>query len=370
MSLRIYFDINYSINLHTGIARYSTEIMSRIVSKYTGNKYVGGVCIDKYSIEIRKKFPFKIHIIPFRDSRLFWSTMKYKMSFNRLAHVKADKFVFWANYVPNFPVKGKVITVLHDLNPIYLYKGKELERYLKRIEHTLLVSDRIITVSEYTKADIVKRFQYSEDKISVVYNAVDFCRYSRMIEANEQTHIRNKYNLPEKFFLYIGSTYKSKNIKAILDAITYLPVDVKGKYHFICSNTAEYLVDYAVEKNVSEYVTFLDGVDEEDKAGVFQMANFSLFVSICEGFGLPVIESQASGTPVIVSNISCLPEVAGEEAAILVNPYEPREIAEAIQRIISDNQFRNELIEKGYKNVSRYSWDDSATKFYKVIQEV
>lgn len=371
MPQKIFFDLSFGQNLHTGMAVYVYENIRRMVMLHPENTYRGGVTLCMENIGYKKKglYSFPTHYIPIRRNPDFYENKLHHISYNTLAQVKdADKLVFWANYVPQRPIEGNIISVIHDLNP--LYEGKEdIDLYTSRIQRTLDYSQRIVTVSNYSKNEIVTKFAYNPDKIFVVHSSVDYERFQVKSTDTICETVRKKYHLPSKYFLYMGSAYENKNIKSILDAISLLPKSFLKEYKFVCSNYNKDLLEKAEALKISDNIVFLNGVDEEDKVTVYQMAQFTIFVSICEGFGLPPIESQASGVPVIASNISCIPEITGEDSALYVNPYDADDISKAIQRIAEDNELRKRLIENGYYNANKYKWDDSSEKMYKVITE-
>ena len=373
MSFKVYLNLFRILDMHTGMARYADEIIKRMVAGHAETEWFGATELNRSTIRNiseLKRFDFDTKVLK------LWSEYSYNPltprfpSYDFFLGRSADVYVFWANFTPYLPIKGKVITVLHDLNPLYAYKGARLKKYKKKTAHVISRSDRIITVSGYSKNDICEKYDVPPEKISVIYNAVDIERFSEEADGERKRKVREKYHLPEKYFLYLGSTMKNKNIPGILDAISLLPDDIRGEWKFVCSNTEDYLVEHARIKGVSDSVIFLNGVDEEDKVALYQMARFTLFVSFHEGFGLPIVESQASGTPVITSNVSCLPEIAGEDSALLTDPHDPASIADAITKLITDDQLLDDLKQKGMRNIKRFSWDRSAAAFYEVIDEV
>ncbi len=176
--------------------------------------------------------------------------------------------------------------------------------------------------------------------------------------------VRTKYKLPEKYILYFGTCGPRKNVESVIRAYARLPETVRKEYALVITNPTAAVKACAVENNVTP--CYVDGVSAEDKAAVYQMASVLIWLSIYEGFGLPVIEAQAAGTPVVCSNVTSLPEVAGD-AAVLVDPMDTEAIADAIERCLYDEPFRQELIAKGHENVKRFNWDESAKKFHDII---
>lgn len=366
----INFDLNIATNSHAGMSVYANEIMKRLIKYHTEYYYRGTVCFNtknKKSLD-SLNIPIDISLLPF-GATFNKKGHKY-VPYNFFTHSMSDVYVFWANSIPVIPIKGKVMATIHDLTPLYLLEGnkKQLEKYMCSIRNCLERSDYVITVSEYTKEDIADKFNYSKD-IAVIPDGVDFARFYQSICDDDKKMVRDKYKLPSKYMFYIGTTYDYKNIEGIIDAISILPIAIRNEYKFVCANSSEHLIQYAKGKKVLENICFLNGIDEEDKAAMYQMAELTFLVSHFEGFGLPIIESMAAGTPVITSNISAMPEIAGG-AALLVSPDSSEDIANAICKIIGDNELKQDLICKGYINAKKYSWDVSTEKFCEVLRKL
>lgn len=366
----INFDLNLATNPYAGIAVYESEIITRLINEYRDYKYIGTVCFNTENKRNLRKLniPIRVALSPY--GMTFNRSESKRLSYNLLSRSFSDIYMFWANSIPVFPIKGKVISVIHDLTTLYITENPEAKKqYRKIIERCLERSDYIITVSKYSENDIREKFGYIKDNIKIVYSASDFNRFNCKVNDCDKLKVRKKYMLPENYMLYIGSTYKYKNIKRIIDAFSILPEEIKKNYKFVCVHSAEYLIQYAKEKRIIDNVLFLDGIDEADKPAVYQMAELTFLVSFHEGFGTPIIESMAAGTPVITSNISCMPEVSGD-AAILVSPDNCEDIAIAIEQVINSPSIRENLISKGYQNARKYSWDTSAEKIYGLLKSL
>ena len=364
------FDLNMVVNPHVGIAVYATEIITRLVKHYNDYKYVGTVCIGREGKQNLKNLniPVRVALSPY-GMTFNRGTMRHIL-YNLPAHSFSDIYIFWGNSIPVFPIKGKIITAIHDLTPLYTIRDLGLiQRYKQIINRCLNQSDYIITVSKYSENDIREKFGYQKNNIKIVYSASDFDRFNCIVSDQNKQSVRNKYMLPEKYMLYIGNTYEYKNIKGIIDAVSILPNEIRKQYKFVCANTAEYLIQYAIKKHVIDNVIFLNGIDEYDKPAVYQMAALTFLVSYNEGFGTPIVESMAAGTPVITSNLSCMPEISGD-AAVMVSPDNYEDIASAIERVLNDFSLRKNLIQKGYINAKRYSWDTSAEELHDILKEL
>jgi len=272
-------------------------------------------------------------------------------------------------FVPahTFPIVYPVLKYKYGVHPrlIVAIQGLEFKvvpkmySWFQRLKLNFLIkrnikkADKIIVPSQNTKNDLIKYYQIDKSKIFVIHHGV----------GNPSEGQTSNYQLPNtKYLLYLGSGHKRKNIKGLIEAYKIL----KDKYQF------KYNLIIAGSKNVGcptsniEGVVFAGCVDNEKKWELLKNADVFVFVSFAEGFGFPVLEAQKAGTPVVASNNSSFPEILGD-SALLVNPYNPEEISEAIYKVLSSEQLRNELIRKGQENVQRFSWPKCAEETFKII---
>ena len=283
-----------------------------------------------------------------------------------------------ANTAPLF-CKIPMIITIHDL--IYLesvnFSGSSYQNFgnLYRrfiVPRVAKKAKMIITVSEYEKKNISQRLKIDQNKIHVVYNGVhsQFKPLSDIEKANE---LRTKYNLPEKFLLHFGNTAPRKNTLGVLRAHKIyseknsgaLPLVITGsKPEFI-----EKLLNEIGASQLIQNIKILDYLVAGDLPCLYNMAEVFLYPSYKEGFGMPLVEAMACGTPVITSNTSAMPEVAGG-AACLVNPEDPNEIYEQIQRLLSDRTLYDEKRELGFKNAQRFSWKHAAEQTMAIYNQL
>jgi glycosyltransferase involved in cell wall biosynthesis len=231
---------------------------------------------------------------------------------------------------------------------------------------------RVLTVSETSKRDILRYFRVPEKKIDVIYNAID----ERLGEApsdEELSLVRERYQLYDPFVLYAGNIKPHKNLERLIDAFHSLR---KGelenvKLLIIGDEISKYAtLRRAVHRlKLHKHVRFLGFVPDKTLASLYRLASVFVFPSLYEGFGLPPLEAMAAGTPVITSNVSSLPEVVGD-AAVLIDPYDPDAISEAIQRVLQDPVLRSELRAQGLARLGQFSWDRSVRRVREIYDEV
>lgn len=233
-------------------------------------------------------------------------------------------------------------------------------------------SSRILTVSEASKRDILRYFHVAEMKIDVIPNAIDE-RFWAPPPEEEVAHVRERYQLDAPFVLYAGNIKPHKNIDRLIEAFHLLRK--RGfdevKLLIIGDEISKYAtLRRAVHRyKLHKHVRFFGFVDDKTLASLYRLARVFVFPSLYEGFGLPPLEAMASGTPVITSNVSSLPEVVGD-AALLIDPYEPEAISDAMQRVLSDAGLRADLRARGLARARHFSWERSIGRVREIYQEV
>jgi len=231
---------------------------------------------------------------------------------------------------------------------------------------------RILTVSEASKRDILRFFAIPEKKVRVIYNAIDERFLTPPDEATTE-RVRQRYQLDHPFVLYVGNIKPHKNIERIIDAFGRArPDGPQGlKLVIIGDEVSKYpsLRQMVHRHKLDKHVRFLGFQPQETLASFYRLAGVFAFPSLYEGFGLPPLEAMACGTPVITSNVSSLPEVAGD-AALLVDPYDVDALARAIVRIFTDQPLRDLLVARGLTRARQFSWADSVAAIRAVYREV
>ena len=350
-----------------GISVYTNELVLRLMD-YNDIELRGTAFRKRMSQplvpEDYRRFRFPVHF-----SRVPAWAMFRLLPFRRLlpnynfwaGDSESDVFLFFWFQAPLLPVKGKVVTCVHDIIPLRGASG-DADYFKKAIENVIEKSARIITDSEFSKRDLMDYFHVGGECIDVVYCGVDAEQFASPCPDAEA--IRAKYHLPDKYILYFGTCTRRKNVESVIRAYARLPEAARREYALVITNPLDATKACAAENSVTP--CYVDGVSVEDKAAVYQMASALVWLSIYEGFGIPIIEAQAAGTPVVCANVTSLPEVAGG-AAVLVDPMDTPAAAAAIERCLYDAPFREELIAKGHENAKRFSWDESAKKLHDIL---
>ena len=269
----------------------------------------------------------------------------------------------------------KSVVTIHDLSFLRLkdtHKG--LQRwYLKNFTyHSCKKADKIIAVSENTKKDIVDLFKIDNKKIRVIYNGVS--DIFKVIDDKERLNkVRNKYNLPDKFILYVGTLEPRKNIPGLIKAFNICKESKSLSHKLVITGSKGWgysdIFKLIEDLGLKDEVIFTGFIENSDLPYIYNLADLFIYPSFYEGFGLPPLESMASGTPVITSNTSSLKEVV-DDAGIVVDPYDIEGLAENISAVLNNNDLYIDLRNKGLKRAEKFSWDKTAKETLKVYDEV
>jgi glycosyltransferase involved in cell wall biosynthesis len=234
-------------------------------------------------------------------------------------------------------------------------------------------SDRVLTVSEASKLDILRRFRVPADKVTVVSNAIDE-RLAIPPEEEDFERVRARYQLKAPFALYVGNIKPHKNLERLIDAFNELRQESAFeplKLIIIGDEISKYQgLRRAVHRHkLHKHVRFFGFVPLQTLAVLYRLASVFVFPSLYEGFGLPPLEAMYFGTPVVTSNTSSLPEVVGD-AAVLVDPYSATSIAEGMRRALMDQELRARLRVRGMARAREFSWEQSVERIREVYGEV
>jgi glycosyltransferase involved in cell wall biosynthesis len=233
-------------------------------------------------------------------------------------------------------------------------------------------ANRILTVSEASKHDILRFFDVAPEKVSVIYNAIDE-RFLAPADPARMEQVRQRYQLEHPFILYVGNIKPHKNLEGLIDAFGRMRSNAPEDLRLIIigDEISKYpALRQAVHRHkLDKHVRFLGFQPLETLACFYRQARAFVFPSFYEGFGLPPLEAMACGAPVVTSNVSSLPEVCGD-GALLVDPHDPDALADGILRAVMDESLRADLIAKGRERARHFSWARSVYKIHQIYMEV
>jgi glycosyltransferase involved in cell wall biosynthesis len=280
------------------------------------------------------------------------------------------------HYVLPVAVRCRSVVTIHDcihlMFPQYLPNRAAYAYARGAMWSAARQSDRILTVSEASKRDILHFFNVPPEKISVVYNAIDE-RFWVEPPAEEVERVRQRFQLHQRFVLYAGTIKPHKNLVRLIEAFAQLRTGPFEELKLlIIGDEISKLpaLRRAVHSHkLHKHVRFLGFLPDDTLAALYRLADLFVFPSLYEGFGLPPLEAMASGTPVVTSNVSSLPEVAGD-AAVLVDPYDVASIVDGMQRVLGDPALASDLRRKGLERARDFSWERSVARTHDIYQVV
>jgi glycosyltransferase involved in cell wall biosynthesis len=268
----------------------------------------------------------------------------------------------------------KSMCVFHDLNFEHYPKDlpylerKNYKHFFPKYAHK---AARVATVSEYSKQDIVNQYHISPDKIDVVYNGAN--EGFKPLGTAEQQKIREKYTGGKPYFIFVSALHPRKNLVNLFKAFDDFKEQKSSDIKLMIVGekmwwTKEIEQAYESMQNKDE-VIFSGRLAFEELQSALASALALTYVSYFEGFGIPIVEAFYAGTPVITSNVTSMPEVAGD-AALLVDPFSVQSITNAMMKIAADEGLRKSLIEKGKKRAEIFTWQKSADRLWGSIEKV
>jgi glycosyltransferase involved in cell wall biosynthesis len=302
------------------------------------------------------------------NNRVLWDFVLLPRMLKRL---KIDAVILPKNIVPFF-VGCRPYVVIHDL----AYFDRELNAYplLDTIYMRALVPGSVrraagvFAVSQSTKQDIVRRMWCEPDKITVTQEAAAAI-YRPINDSIHLQQVRKKYGLPDRFIMYAGSLSPRKNIIRLLEAFANIADRIP---HYLVLTGSGSWKDSSVYKTMRRLglvgrIRQLGYVEHEDMPALYNLACTFVYPSLYEGFGLPVLEAMQCGCPVVASNTTSIPEVAGD-AGVLVDPLDVKALAQAIYQTVTDEERRRRLIASGLQQAKKFSWDRCAKTMLETIR--
>lgn len=369
---KIGFDAKRLFHNGTGLGNYSRSLVTGLYQHYPQHEYVlfsPSVSYSEESYFFTEKFKV---ITPNTFSQIGWRS---RFMLNSLLQENIDIYHGLSHELP-FGIEStsiKSVVTIHDL--IYKFFPEDFPLIDKTVydikwKNACSNANAIIATSEATKKDIITYFGLASEKIHVVYQTCNPIFEKKITDFEIQTVLK-KFNLPQTFFLYVGAITERKNVLNLVKAYnsikksTKTPLVIIGNGRGHLQKLKKYISDEQLEQNV----IICSNVENMDLPAIYQAAKVFIYPSKYEGFGIPIIESLKSGTPVITSNVSCMPEVVGD-AGILIDPENFESIAQSLLAIENDDSLRNELIDKGFirgKLFSLSAFTEQTMNIYKKV---
>jgi glycosyltransferase involved in cell wall biosynthesis len=366
--MRIGIDARLVHYTKAGIAQYILQLVRELAKLDSGNAYV--------LLQHRQDRQPLVQRPNFRRHTL-WTPSHHRLEQKALpfeiGRLNLD-LLHSPDFIPPFRRNCLSVITVHDLS-FLLFPGfmtKESANYYGQIDVAVRNTDHIIAVSQSTSSDLQRLLGVSESKISVIHEAAD--PLFRPVDNPEaMAAVRSRYGVPDEFVLFVSTIEPRKNLPTLFEAFRLLLDRYSTSAKLVVVGRLGWLVDdslAAVDRlRLRDHVLFLQQVPPEDLLHLYNAARALVMPSFYEGFGLPALEAMACGTPVVVSNVSSLPEVVGD-AGILVSPEDSEGIVVAMWRILSDPRLRDEMRDKGLSRAACFSWNKAARRTLDVYHEV
>jgi glycosyltransferase involved in cell wall biosynthesis len=356
-NMNIGFDAKRAFLNTSGLGNYSRLLIESMVNFHGEHNYFlyspkfnnGIFSADKFqSAQIRTPQKF--------IDKIFHSTWRTYSIAPKLNNDKIEVYHGLSGEIPHniHSFNTKSVVTIHDLIFLRypeLYKFIDRKIYEKKFRYACKHADKIIAISEQTKTDIINFFGIDESRITVIYQG---CQSVFQMEASteQKLALKQKYNLPEDYLLYVGTVEKRKNLLSVVKALHEEKIDISlvviGKPTKYSALVSEYIV-----KNKIKNVLFLEGVQNMELPALYQSARLFIYPSLFEGFGIPIIEALYSGVPVITSKGGCFAEAGGPETCY-ADTKNPEAIANAIQLLLLDSQKCKKMVEEGLKYAQKF----------------
>jgi len=307
-------------------------------------------------------------LMPYGVYRRIWNLLPF--SYETMSGSHADLSVFF-NYIVPPRMSGKVIDTICDMTYLRYpetMNAKNLRRITHGIQSSVERSERIITISEFSKREIMELLHVKPEMISVVP-----CAPSLTMHTADFTETAIKYGITKPYVLYVGTIEPRKNLSRLIRAFDLLKRESEIDYQLILAGgegwNNEEIHREAEQAVCSEDICFTGYVSAQEKNVLYQHAAVLAFPSLYEGFGMPPLEAMYWECPVICSDVASLPEIAGD-AACFVDPMDETEIAQGLFHVLTDSGYAKMLIKRGQNQLRKYTWEASAEKLLRTCQEV
>ncbi|WP_298846370.1 glycosyltransferase family 4 protein [Clostridium sp.] len=360
------------VNLYngTGIGTYTENVLKNLINIDTMNNY--HIFWSGKNFESIKRENCKV-IMTSKKHQRFFEDYYFPENISKenidIYHMPQNGIGLSTN------ISCKKIVTIHDLIPYVMPEtvGRGyLLKFLKEMPIIIGNSDGIITVSEFSKQDILKYFPIDESRIFVTPLAAD-SKYTPLDKLHCKKVLEKIYNLLNPFILYLGGFSERKNVASAITAFSKVYKDLNENYNLVIvgdyRDSSQKLVKLANELNMQSHVVFVGFVPEDHLPLFYNSCDALIYPSFYEGFGLPPLEAMNCGTPIIASNLTSIPEVVGD-AGILINPYDTSAISLAIGTLLSSEKLKSELSAKALIRAKQFSWQNTAINTLKVYESV
>jgi glycosyltransferase involved in cell wall biosynthesis len=354
-----------------GIGWFTFETLKRITINHPEHQFI--FIFDR---PFNRDFIFSENITPVivspptRHPVLWYLWFEYQIP-RVLKKYKVDLFLSPDGYL-SLRTKIPQLAVIHDIN--FVHRPEDLPWLIAKYYNFFFPkfarkAKRIATVSFYSKEDIARSFKISYDKIDVVYDGIN--QIFEPLPEKEKIKIRKKYTNGSEYFLFVGALHPRKNVSGLLKAFDSFKSETSNDIKLVIVGGEMHKTGDIFETfenmRFRNDVIFTGRVSTDELHDIFGAALALTFVPFFEGFGIPVVEAMSAGIPVICSNTTSIPEVGGN-AVVYADPMKIDQITDAMIRLATDKELRKELIEKGFEQKNKFSWNETAFLLWESIK--
>jgi len=365
----------------TGVGHYARELILRLPLVDPDTTYLAWYLNARRALRPwrwdRRFFPGRPNLMerwtPFPARWFLKTSMRWQLP--RLEWLTRFDVLFAPNFLPPPTRTRRLVLTIHDLAfrlfPETASPG--IRRWLEQLDQALRQAAEVIVVSEATRRDLLDLYPVDPGRVTVVHHGIDRERF-RPAPSEEVEEVRRRYGIDGPYLLFVGGLEPRKNLPTLVRAWSGLPADARPRLVIAGGSVPwnpagrialeEALA--ALPTQARRGVVRTGYLHHQDRVALYTGAEALAFPSRYEGFGLPVLEAMSCGTPVLTSNVSALPEVAGD-AAVLVDPLDESAIADAIRRILEDRTLRDRLRDAGRARAAAFTWEETARRTAEVL---
>jgi len=369
--MRIGIDARMFGSPETGIGNYVKNLVEKIIQIDHENEYVLFMMADRINdpyipkAKNLRKVSVKSHWYTWNEQLIFpWVIYKERLDLMHFTHFN----------VPLFYRKPFIVTI-HDVTPLF-FPGHKMNSIVRRsgfkiaFNNAVRSSKKIISVSDFTKKQIIENFNINPKKISTIYEGAGH-GFQKEINCDKIKEIKEKYGITKPFIFYVGVWRNHKNITGLIRTFDILRKRYKQDIQLVIGGQEDtYYPEVRKtweELNLSEHIIRPGFIQDNELPVFFKSATLLARPSFIEGFAMVDLEAMSIGVPVAASNSSCLQEVLGD-SALYFDPLNIDEMAETMNKILTDEQLRNNLIQKGFKQFEKFSWEKCVRETLEIYQ--
>jgi len=371
--MKIGIDCRMYSSTFTGIGKYVYELVKRIPENDTKNTYYLFFNEPEYNLYT----PPTKNIKKIKANAPHYS-LKEQIKFLQILNKQNLDLMHFTHFNRPILYTRPSITTIHDLTLSY-YPGNKKQTFLRKLAYNLVLktavkkAKTIIAISKNTKKDLEKLLKTPSNKIKIIYQGVGE-EFKQKITKEQVEKTKQIHNIKNDYLLYTGVWSPHKNLKNLIQAYKILKTKYNYKGNLVITGkkqqpNTENIKNEVERLNLQNSIIFTGMVKETDLINLYTGATLYIFPSLYEGFGLPILEAMSTKTPVIASNTSCIPEICGENGCILFNPQDPSDIAEKIQKTLTNKQKQEQLIKTGQQRIKNFTWQKMAEQTIYLYKE-